>query len=177
MAFLHTCDCSNVPGASGPGVPLCTIVPRDVHFKKKKKKKANILLVQEPPTRNNRPPPTYHFHSFTLPSTLLERPRVTTYILKKAFRSCSIVSTPHHDYLCTLISHFKTLFIIGNIYNGLISHSQRSDFPTHSLDSLFQLIFEKCDLVAGDFNKHHPTWNNTRCGTTSGQLRLRTVSH
>ena len=38
MAFLHTCDCSNVPGASGPGVPLCTIVPRDLHFKKKKKK-------------------------------------------------------------------------------------------------------------------------------------------
>ena len=37
MAFLHTCDCSNVPGASGPGVPLCTIVSRDVHFKKKKK--------------------------------------------------------------------------------------------------------------------------------------------
>ena len=36
MAFLHTCDCSNVPGASGPGVPLCTIVPRDVHFKKNK---------------------------------------------------------------------------------------------------------------------------------------------
>ena len=43
MAFLHTCDCSNVPGASGPGVPLCTIVPRDVHFKKKKKKKDSRL--------------------------------------------------------------------------------------------------------------------------------------
>ena len=28
----------NVPGALGPGVPLCTLVPRDVQFKKKKKK-------------------------------------------------------------------------------------------------------------------------------------------
>ena len=37
MAFLHMCACFNVPGAFGPGVPLCTVVPRDVHFKKKKK--------------------------------------------------------------------------------------------------------------------------------------------
>ena len=36
MAFLHTRECSNVPGVSGPGVPLCTIVPRDVQSKKKK---------------------------------------------------------------------------------------------------------------------------------------------
>ena len=27
----------NVAGAYGPGVPLCTLVPRDVQFKKKKK--------------------------------------------------------------------------------------------------------------------------------------------
>ena len=34
--FLHKCVCFNVPGAYGPGVPLCTLVPRDVQFKKKR---------------------------------------------------------------------------------------------------------------------------------------------
>ena len=50
--ILHKCVCFNVPGAIGPGVPLCTLVPRDVQFKKKKKRllsytKKNILSAWE----------------------------------------------------------------------------------------------------------------------------------
>ena len=38
MAFLHMYACFNVPGTFGPGVALCTVVPRDIHFKNKQKK-------------------------------------------------------------------------------------------------------------------------------------------
>ena len=44
VIIIFSCVAFNVPGAIGPGVPLCTLVPRDVQFKKKKKKKPPLPL-------------------------------------------------------------------------------------------------------------------------------------
>ena len=43
MAFPHMCACFNVPGVS-----LCTVVPRDVHFKKINKKSLKLSTSSMP---------------------------------------------------------------------------------------------------------------------------------
>ena len=46
MVSLHICVCFNVLGAEGPGVPLCTVVPRDVPILFNNKK-MSLLTVQD----------------------------------------------------------------------------------------------------------------------------------
>jgi len=57
---------------------------------------ANILLVQEPPLLNGTPPNLDDFHCFPAHK---EACQTVTYVRKKAFKSTSVISDPHADFL------------------------------------------------------------------------------
>jgi len=89
-----------------------------------------------------------------------------TYVSKKAFKSTSVISDLHTDFLVvSLILHSKNrkppTINITNCCNRLQNCNWRTqDQPTHSLDALLHEIFALADLVAGDMNKHHPKWED-----------------
>jgi len=126
---------------------------------------ANILLVQEPPLLNGTLPPLDDFHCFPSHKQACQ---VVTYIRKKAFKSTSVISDPHTDFLVVSVTlHSKDrkapTINIANYYNRLQNRNWRTwDQPTDSLNALFQQIFALADLVAGDMNKHHPRWETSR---------------
>jgi len=126
---------------------------------------ANILLIQEPPLLNGTPPPLDDFHCF--PSHK-EACRTVTYVRKKAFKSTSVISDTHVDFLVVSVTlHSKDpkppTISIANCYNRLQNRNWRTrDQPTHSLDTLFHEILALADLVAGDMNKHHRRWETGR---------------
>jgi len=89
-------------------------------------------------------------------------------VRKNAFKSISIMSDSHADFLIvSLILHSKNrkppTISIANCYNRLQNCNGRTrDQPRHSLDVLFHEIFALADLVAGHMNKYHPRWEAGR---------------
>jgi len=86
---------------------------------------ANILLVQEPPLLYGTPPTLDDFHCF--PSHK-QACRAATYVRKKAFKSTSVISDPHADFLVvSLTLHSKDCkpptINIANCYNRLQNHN------------------------------------------------------
>jgi len=126
---------------------------------------ANIPLVQEPPLLQGTPPRLDDFHCF---SSYKQACRTVTYVRKKAFKSTSVISDLHADFLVVSVTLHskdrKPLTIhIANCYNRLQIRNWRTrDQPIHSLDALFYEIFALADLVAGDMNKHYPRWETGR---------------
>jgi len=126
---------------------------------------ANILLVQEPPLCNGTPPTLHDFQYFLSNKQACQ---TVSYVRKKAFKSTSVISDPHADFLVVSVTlHSKDCkpptINIANCYNRLQNPNWRTrDQPTHSLDTVFHEIFALADLVAGDMNKHHPKSENGR---------------
>ena len=82
---------------------------------------ANIRLVQEPSLLDGTPPTWDDFHCF--PSHK-QACRTVTYMRKKAFKSTSLISDPHADFLLVLLTlHSKDrkqpMINIANCYNRL----------------------------------------------------------
>jgi len=126
---------------------------------------ANILLVQEPPLLNGTPPTLDDFDCFPF---YKQACRTVTYVRKKAFKSTSVISEPHANFLVVSVTlHSKDCkpptINIANCYNRLQNRNWRTrDQLTHSLDPLFHEIFALADLVAGDMNKHYSRWEAGR---------------
>jgi len=126
---------------------------------------ANILLVQEHPLLDGTPSTLDDFHCF---SSHKQACRAVTYVRKKAFKSTSVISDPHADFVVmSVILHSKDRkspsINIANCYNRLQNRNWRTrDQPTHPLDALFHEIFALADLLVGDMNKHHPRWEAGR---------------
>jgi len=121
----------------------------------------NTLLVQEPLLRDRTLPTLDDFHCFPLHKQAC---RTVSYVRKKGFKSTSVISDPHADFLVVSVTlHSKDCKLptinIANCHNRLQNHNWRTcNQPTHSLDPLFHEIFTLVDLVAGDMNKYHPRW-------------------
>lgn len=140
----------------------------------------DILLLQEPYTPKSPEGkyicithPEYHTvppRSESSPSSMAQRPRVLTYIRKKA----NIQFNPRYD-LCEdpdmqiikIIDPLEPFFII-NIYNEhqRLPNGASSSTPDPSQPwlrtadrLLFPLQLTQPTLIAGDFNSHHPLWN------------------
>jgi len=126
---------------------------------------ANILLVQEPPLLNGTPLPLDDFHCFPCRKQACW---TVTSVRKKAFKSSSVISDPHADFLVVSVTlHSKdrkpATINIANCHYRLQNRNWRTrDQPTHSLDALFHEIFALADLVAGNMNKQYPRWETGR---------------
>jgi len=89
---------------------------------------ANILLVQEPPLPNGTTPPLDDFHCFL---SHKQACRIVTYVRKKAFKSTSVISNPHADFLVVSVTlHSKDrkppTINIANCYNRLQNRNWRT---------------------------------------------------